>query len=346
LGEGLLAQIVDRATDDLQGSPWNQRSIAERIQIAANIAAQYVQTAAAKPLNFSAATPAELAVHRFAQSTGPANGLPRFGNVAAGAHESSRGGNQFSELKSSGTSGLDVSTGPGTGYSWLSPANRNIPGFSQMQVAGAANFLKSAGASREDVNHDTREMVHLTPYRHEIGDLMAEHRDIERRRARGEDVSELERKFVEKRQTTRGHMTPQQQRHFDNLNVIRHHSEKDFDPKNQAAVHGATQQDRVKDLRKLGIESKVEAERRNAVATHASDPSRQEQDRDFLATLTGDNQSAETKSLANASGTSDQGPSKGKTAAVKGLDDVTEQPKKPTLKNNQANGPKAPNPTV
>src|SRR4249920_1959916 len=39
IGEGLLSQIVDRATDDLHGSQWTHRSLADRIQIATRIAA-------------------------------------------------------------------------------------------------------------------------------------------------------------------------------------------------------------------------------------------------------------------------------------------------------------------
>src|SRR2546427_222856 len=82
---------------------------------------------------------------------------------------------------------------PGWGYSWLIAANQNILGFNQAQVAGAANFLKGMGASREDVNHDTRHMVHLREYHSEIGNLIKRRREIERRRANGEDVSEDEK---------------------------------------------------------------------------------------------------------------------------------------------------------
>ena len=88
---------------------------------------------------------------------------------------------------------------PGTGYSWLSPANQNIPGFNQAQVAGAANFLKNAGLSREDVNHDTRHMVHLQKHQGEIGDLIKQQRDIDQRRARGENVDADQGKLDEKK---------------------------------------------------------------------------------------------------------------------------------------------------
>jgi len=189
---------------------------------------QYVRDAAAKPLNYSSATPKELDAQRLAQSFGQIGGMfrltPMIGSDggrdgSGGSALSNRSGVQYSELH--GASGWgDSRTGAGSGYSWLSAANQHVPGFFREQVAGAANLLRSAGVSRDDVNHDTRHMVHLQKYQPEVLDLIRRRQDIERRRAAGEDVSASEREFGEDREKTRNKMTPLHRDHFDRMKSI------------------------------------------------------------------------------------------------------------------------------
>ncbi|HVY13109.1 MAG TPA: hypothetical protein VHB73_06055 [Alphaproteobacteria bacterium] len=68
LGEGLLSQIVARVTDDLNGGTGGHRSMAQRMQMAGEIAKQY--TATQKPLNLLSATPQEIAAQNQAGAFG------------------------------------------------------------------------------------------------------------------------------------------------------------------------------------------------------------------------------------------------------------------------------------
>jgi len=184
---------------------------------------------------------------------------------------SSRGGNQFAEMKGGKANPSEIA--PGTGYSWLSPANQNIPGFTQAQVASAANFLKNAGLSREDVNHDTRHMVHLTPYQREIGGFIGRQREIDRRRARGENVDDAQKKLEEDKQNTRGRMTPEQQKHFDQLKAIKAQDKRGvkLDGERSAALEDS-QGTLVAEVNRLGIANEVEAEQKATVARLAANP--------------------------------------------------------------------------
>jgi hypothetical protein len=184
---------------------------------------------------------------------------------------STRGGNQFTDLKGVKANASEIA--PGTGYSWLSPANQNIPGFTQAQVASSANFLKNAGLSREDVNHDTRHMVHLAPYQREIGGFIGRQREIDQRRARGENVDDAQKKLDEDKRNTRGRMTPEQQKHFDQLKAIRAQDKKRVELEGE---HRATLSDSQallsSEVSQLGITGEIIREHKATVAQVVADP--------------------------------------------------------------------------
>jgi hypothetical protein len=153
-----------------------------------------------------------------------------------------RGGNQFAELRAKGGATGDTSTGEGSGYSWLSAANQNIAGFSQAQIASAANFLKGAGLTREEVNEDTKHMVHLSKFRKEISDFIKRKKDIERRKANGEDTSEDEAKLEEDKERARKRMTPEQRKHFDDMRGIHFRNKAEIGKDHDAARHSTTEE--------------------------------------------------------------------------------------------------------
>lgn len=264
LGEGQINDIISRIGSD-------QLSMSERLARAATLAVDIAKDYANKPINYSAATTEQVNRARVAMGLSPlglgAAHMRHAADAAGGNRLSNRGGNQFSELKNGGAIG-DASTGHGSGFSWLTPANQHIPGFNQAQVASAANFLKQIGGSREDVNHDTKHMVHLQPYRAEIGELAGMADEIKHRRAQGLDTTEQERKYHERKQEVRGRMKPTQQQHFDHMRRIDIDAAKKFehDGRNQNNNHTETHEKRVADNRTLGIQKGVEAENRKKVA--------------------------------------------------------------------------------
>src|ERR1043165_1850768 len=241
-----------------------------------------------------------------AQSIGASAALGRFVNGVwvEGKGESTlstRGGNQFAEIKSKASA---AETAPGTGYSWLTAANQNVPGFRQAQVAHAANFLKNAGLSREDVNHDTRHMVHLRKYENEIGGIIGRQRAIDRRRANGENVEDDQARLDDDKKTTRGRMTPAQQKHFDQLKAIRRHEEKRVQLEGvQQAIHETAQPGQVALNEQIGVAKRVEQVHQADVAARASSsaPSASESRLARLARNAGGNESpAPTSQSATA----------------------------------------------
>jgi len=145
--------------------------------------------------------------------------LGKAGFASAGLF--AKGAEPSDDTKSSGRfKDINGGTSEGSGYSWLTAANKNIAGFSQAEVASTANFLKGMGLTQDEVNADTKHVIHLSKYRKEIGDFIKRKKDIERRRARGEDVSEEERRLEEDKKRARDRMTPEERRHFDQIQSI------------------------------------------------------------------------------------------------------------------------------
>jgi hypothetical protein len=222
LGTGDIQRIIAMTS-------FGNASIYERVRMAQNIAMETAKSYMEQQRNSNVgdarhANPAQLAHGLIA---GGMFGMGRVfawqgdgGSGGGGASSlNSRGGAQYSQLHG-GAGWSDVRTGPGTGFSWLSPGNQHVPGFTREQVAGAANFLRGLGQDRETVNYNTRHMVHLQPYRDEIGELIRRRQDIERRRAAGEDVSEDDRQQDRSRNELRDRMTPEQRRHFEQMRGI------------------------------------------------------------------------------------------------------------------------------
>jgi hypothetical protein len=188
-----------------------------------------------------------------------------------GDKDASRTGAYAREL-SGKASAADIA--PGTGFSWLSPANQNIPGFNQAQVAASANFLKSIGFSREQVNEGTRHMVHLQPYKSEITDFAARWRDINRRRALGENVDEDVKKIEDEQNKTRERMTPAQRKHFDKvIPIIRQQEKSKVELQGDEAVgFGEDHEQRVLANKEAGIAQRIEADHDKTVTRAQANP--------------------------------------------------------------------------
>lgn len=144
LGEGLLSQIEAEATDDFNNaSPWTRRSDSDRISIAAGIAQQYVNTAAAKPLNASSATPAEIAAQQQAlrlSQGGGLQGLTRLANsdgTASGGERST----------SSAAYGRELLAGAATGSPELNAAYKSLlgEGYSKQRLDAVMPYAQSLG---------------------------------------------------------------------------------------------------------------------------------------------------------------------------------------------------------
>lgn len=207
--------------------------------------------------NWHTASPEQIKAYQLANGLNlPGSGREGLGRLGreGGDGLSSRGGNQFAELR--GGSSAETSTAPGSGYSMLTAANQNIAGFTQGQVASAANFLKDHGASREDINHDTRHMVHLREYQKPIGDFANRQREIDRRRGRGEDVGAEQDKLEKEKKSFRETLPEGKRKHFDELKVIRRHDKASVELDQKAALDSS--QTIAEDYRRLGVAEKVE----------------------------------------------------------------------------------------
>jgi hypothetical protein len=225
--------------------------------------------------NWHTASPEQIKAYQLANGLNlPGSGREGLGRLSrdGGDGLSSRGGNQFAELR--GGSSSETSTAPGSGYSMLTAANQNIAGFTQGQVASAANFLKDHGASREDINHDTRHMVHLREYQKPIGDFATRQREIDRRRGRGEDVSADQATLDEAKKEFRGKLPESKRPHFDELRLIRSHQEKrvELDGEEKGSTLNSTQHDRAALNERLGVEKKVEEAKEVRAAEIESKP--------------------------------------------------------------------------
>jgi len=178
------------------------------------------------------------------------------------------------------------STGDGSGYSWLTAANQNIAGFSQTQVAGAANFLKGLGLTRAEVNDNVGDMVHLSKYEKEIRELAKRKRDIERRRERGEDVSEDQKKYDEDKNKIKGGMTPEEQRHFNNLPMLRQAAWTQKELRgDRATALDDSQAHLLADQRKAGVAHRIEANHSKVVAELKANPNASQADEDDAVAL-------------------------------------------------------------
>lgn len=236
------------ALDVLAGNPAFERMVTEQ---APKLADTVNDPAAKRAAALAEEARANISGAPLSDAAKAVLGIGRFGDIRDAGSRGERGGNQFAELRSkSGVTG-DTSTGSGTGYSWLTAANQNIPGFSQAQVASAANFLKGVGLSREEVNEDTRHMVHLSKYRKEIGDFIKRKKDIERRKARGEDTSEDEARLEEDKEKARKRMTPEERKHFDDFRALQ--------GANRADVHHDLDRARSSSDERLSARVKAEA---------------------------------------------------------------------------------------
>jgi hypothetical protein len=148
LGDALLNQIVDRATDDLNGSRWNQRSMADRLQIAAGIAKEYVDRTAAKPLNFSSATPKELEAQRLALNLALGRGHRGLARLLDGESEGSG-----ERLNSSAAYGRELAS-LNTGSAALNATFKSLlgEGYSRAQLEAIAPYAQALGwTERRDV---------------------------------------------------------------------------------------------------------------------------------------------------------------------------------------------------
>jgi hypothetical protein len=134
--------------------------------------------------------------------------------------------------------------------------------------------LKDHGASREDINHDTRHMVHLREYQKPIGDFATRQREIDRRRALGEDVGTEQDTLDTEKKGFRGKLPEGKRKHFDELRLIRSHQQKrvELDGEQKASTLDSTQQDRVALNERLGVEKKVEEAKEVRAAEIESKP--------------------------------------------------------------------------